>query len=113
MSDRGKFKSPYRRRTGPAKRTELDSPSLDTSFFTKTEYHAPAATSDVFLHNTGGVGFGEVRILNAAGECVRIWSVDELLARPRLPWNPAEPDHDPNRSNKRSTKRKYGSPLTD
>jgi len=85
-------------------------PIVDDSFFTRTQYHAPASSSDVTLANTGGVGFGEVRILNAAGECVRVISVDELLARPPLPWNPAEPDYEPNRRSKRSTKRKYGYP---
>lgn len=84
-------------------------PDLDHGFFTRTHYHAPPHTQpDIMLPGGKGVGFGEVRVLNASGECVRVISVDELLARPPLPWNPAEPDYDPKRTSKRSTKRKYG-----
>lgn len=86
-------------------------PVVDDSFFAHVEYHAPKNIKpDVLLPGGKGVGFGEVRVLNAAGDCVRVITVDELLARPPLPWNPAEPDYDPKRTSKRSTKRKYGYP---
>lgn len=105
------YRTPYRRK-GP-RGNQKYIPIVDDTFWSRSEYHEPRGWSraDCTLPNGGGVGFSPVRVLNAAGKCVRVISVDELLARPQLPWNPAEPDYDPKRTSKRSTKRKYGPPL--
>lgn len=100
----------YKRR-GSSRGPQQVIPIVDDTFWSRSEFHAPQSR-DCTLPSGGGVGFSPVRVLNAAGKCVRVISVDELLARPQLPWNPAEPDYDPKRTSKRSTKRKYGPPTS-
>ena len=95
-----------RRPTGSQQGVKIGEESHDGAFWGRVAFHEPLGWGNgVCLPDGGAWQFGPVRVLNAAGECVRVWSVEELNARPQsLGWEPKEPGHKPT---KRSHKRKH------
>lgn len=84
MSERGKFKNPYRRFSKKPRGTSASAQDtdIDHAFFERA-YMAPISSSrgPVRLDDPLGPRFGPVRILNAVGECVRVIGMDELAKR--------------------------------
>ena len=70
------------------------------------EVHWPGAPDIRMPEST--FQYGAVRILNAAGECVKVLSVQDLAKRPPYQgWELHEPGFDPP---ERTTRRRYGAP---